>query len=151
MTRGTFPARYCQWPHPCDEPLPTHASTGDPPPLASSFVCALDGWSFCFPWSYGSLIIKSHWPSRPDSLGILNPLSDPQAGKPYMGLRTFTTVRELLWYYFSPVFGLPTWWVWNLILLWLCYSSHLTVASSLSWTWGIFFFRGFQHPSVIGY
>ena len=49
-----------------------------------------------------------------------------------MGFRTFTTVKELLWYYRSPVCGSPTWWVWDLILLWLCPSYSLAVASSLS-------------------
>ena len=39
---------------------------------------------------------------------------------------------ELLWYYCSPVCGSPTRWVWDLILSWLCPSSHLTAASSLS-------------------
>ena len=32
-------------------------------------------------------------------------LSDPQAGKPEVGVRTFTTMGELLWYYCSPVCG----------------------------------------------
>ena len=36
-----------------------------------------------------------------------------------MGLRTFTTLGELLWYYCSPVCGPPTQGVWDLILLWL--------------------------------
>ena len=30
-----------------------------------NFVCALQDWSFCFPQSSGSPIIKSHWPSQP--------------------------------------------------------------------------------------
>ena len=44
-------------------------------------------------------------------------LADPQTGKPDMGLRTFTTVGELIWYCYSPVCGSPTWQVWDLILL----------------------------------
>ena len=40
--------------------------------------------------------------------GFLVPLSNPQAGKPDMGLRTFTSMEELLWYYCSPVCGSPT-------------------------------------------
>ena len=56
-----------------------------------------------------------------------------------MGFRTFTTVGKLLWYYCSPVCGLPTRWcgIWFYhdcttptvllqLLLWL-------------WMWGIFF------------
>ena len=58
-----------------------------------------------------------------------------------MRFRTFTTVGELLWYYCSPDCGLPTWWVWDLILSRLYPSYHLLAASSLSfWTWGFFFF-----------
>ena len=37
------------------------------------FVCALQGWSLCFHQSCGSPIIKAHWPSRSDSLGIPSP------------------------------------------------------------------------------
>ena len=74
------------------QPLLTHASTGDPPTLAAlvqfpveslllssmpwyaqNFVCALQDWSLCFPQSCGSLVIKSHWPSRSDFLGIPSP------------------------------------------------------------------------------
>ena len=40
---------------------------------AQNFVCALQNWSLCIPWSSGSPIIKSHWHSRPDSLGIPSP------------------------------------------------------------------------------
>ena len=51
--------------------------------------------------------------------GLLFPLPDPQAGKLDTGLRTFTPVGEL-WYGCSPVCGLPTRWVWDLILSRLC-------------------------------
>ena len=88
MPRETF-----QCPHPCGEPLQTHASTGDPPTPAGSFdsvsfgvtaplfwvlVCA----KFClclprleslFPSVLWRHIIKSQWPSRLDSLGIPSP------------------------------------------------------------------------------
>ena len=64
--------------------------------------------------------------------GFLFPLPDSQAGKCDLGFRTFTTVGELLWFCCSPVCGLPTWWAWDLILLWLCTSYHLTAASLLS-------------------
>ena len=36
------------------------------------FICALQDWSLCFPQSYGSPVIKSCWPSKSDSLGILS-------------------------------------------------------------------------------
>ena len=65
------------------------SSTEDPPTLAvlvqfpveslllsseslclQGFVYALQDWGLCLPQSYGSLLIKSHWPSRSNSLGI---------------------------------------------------------------------------------
>ena len=57
-------------------------------------------------------------------------------------LRTFTTVRELLWYYCSPVHGWPTEQVWDLILSCLGPSYHLIVASSLSLDVGYLFLVG---------
>ena len=97
---------------------------------ARSFVCALQNWSLCFPQSSGDPIIKCCWPSRPGSLGFPVPMLDRQARKPDTVFRIFTTVCELLWYYSSPVCGSPTWWVWDLISLWLHPSYHLAVASS---------------------
>ena len=64
--------------------------------------------------------------------GDSHSLLDPQAGKPVMGLRTFTTLRELLQCYCSLVFGLSTQRVWDWILSQLRSSYYLTVASSLS-------------------
>ena len=98
----------------------------------SIFLCVLQDWSLCFPQSSRKPIIKSHWPSRPDSLGISVPLLDLQAGNPDMRFRTFTIVQEHLWYYCSPVCGSPTHWVWDLIWLWMHPSYCLAVASSLS-------------------
>ena len=46
-----------------------------------------------------------------------------------MRLRTFTTEEEFLWYYFSPVCGSPTLWVWDLILSCLCPFYNLVGAS----------------------
>ena len=37
---------------------------------AQDFVCALQDWNLCFTQSSRNPIIKSHWLSRPDSLGI---------------------------------------------------------------------------------
>ena len=42
-----------------------------------NFVYALQDCSLCFPQSSVRPIIKSCWPSRPDSMGITSPLSDP--------------------------------------------------------------------------
>ena len=96
------------------------------------FVCALQDWRLYLPKSCGSLVIKSHWPSRSDSLGNSSPFVGFQAEKPAVGFRIFTTVEVLIWYYCSPIFQPPTKWVWDLILSWLCPSYCFTEASSLS-------------------
>ena len=57
---------------------------------------ALQDWNLCFPQSCGSPVIKSHWPSRPDSMRIPVPLLYPQAGKPDLGFRTFRTASLVL-------------------------------------------------------
>ena len=93
----------------------------------------------CFPQSYGSLVSKSHWPSKSDSLWIPSPLARSQASKHDMGLRMFITMGELIWYYCTPVCGLPTWQIQDLFLLWLHPSYHLIEASSLSLDVGYLF------------
>ena len=40
---------------------------------SQGFVCALQDWNLCFPQSCGSLVIKSPWTLRSDSLGIPSP------------------------------------------------------------------------------
>ena len=70
---------------------------------------------------------------------FLLPLPDPQIGKSDVGLRTFTPVGGLLWYKCSPVCESPTQQLWDLILLWLCPSYHLIVASPLSLDVGYLF------------
>ena len=66
-----------------------------------------------FPQSCGSSVIKSHWPSKANSLGVLSPLPDPQVGKSVVGPRTFATVQELLWYNYSPFCGLSAGWLYG--------------------------------------
>ena len=66
-------------------------------------------------------------------------LLEPQFGKPDVGLRTFTPVGGLLWYNCSPVCESPTQQLWDLILLLLCPSYHLTAASPLSLDVGYLF------------
>ena len=58
-------------------------------------------------------------------------LQDPQARGPDVGPRTLTPVGELLQYSYSPVCGLLSWGVWDLIISRVCLSYRL-VASSLS-------------------
>ena len=66
-------------------------------------------------------------------------LPDPQVGKPEVGLRTFTPVGGLLWHKCSPVCESPTQHLRDLILLWLCPSYRLIVASPLSLDVGYLF------------
>ena len=132
------PQNYCcQCLCPCSEPQlpPPHSAVDTSIPGSSSGpclyevtgffpvswctrdpVCPLQVWSFCFPQSYEIPVIKLHWPSKQIPGGILLLLSDPQAREPDMGLRTITPVGEPLRYNYFPVCGLPTRWVWDLIL-----------------------------------
>ena len=48
--------------------------------------------------------------------GFLLLMPDHQAEGPNAGLRTLTLVGEPLQYNYSPVCGLPTWAVWDLIV-----------------------------------
>ena len=50
MPKGNFLVWCCQCPCPCVESLPTHASTGDPPTLASSFHSVFRWVSIPFLW-----------------------------------------------------------------------------------------------------
>ena len=164
---GIFQARVLEWvaiafSSPFGEPLPTHASSGGPLTLADSFGSVSCGHC-CSPLDLGAQKIL-FVPSKPGvsvsfspleglqsnpagpqgqiPRGFQVPLLDPQAGKPDVGFRTFTIVWELLLYYCSPVCGSPTQQVWDLILLWLCPSYCLAVASSLSLNMGHLFLVG---------
>ena len=84
--KGNFSDSFFQFPHPCSEPLLTHASIVDPPTLADSFgsvSCGLTAPSFwvlsrfylcpprlesLFPLVLWSPIIKPCWSSRSDTL-----------------------------------------------------------------------------------
>ena len=78
------------------------------------------------------------------------PSPDPQGGKPDIGLRTFTTVGELLWYYCSPVLR-----VTHLAGMGF---DFIVIAPLLPSHWGFFFvfgcgvsfFGGFWRPPVNG-
>ena len=49
-----------------------------------------------FPQSCGSSVIKSHWSSKSNSLGVLSPFAKSLSRKICCGLRTFTSVRNSL-------------------------------------------------------
>ena len=68
------------------------------------FVCALQ--ESLLPQSCGSSVIKSHWSSKSDSLRILSPFAQTPG-------YCFATVREFLWHNCSPVYGLPSWWLYS--------------------------------------
>ena len=106
----------------------------------TGFCCFSFKNGICFPQSCGSSVIKSHWSSKSDSLEVPIPFAGSAGWEDSYGLRTITTVGEILWYYCSPVWGLPIWWVLDLILLWLCLSYHFVVSSPLSLDVGYHFF-----------
>ena len=95
-------------------------------------------------------MIKSHWPSRSDSLGIPRPFVSSPGLEAWCGVQNFHNIgRTSLVLLFSSLWS-PTWWAWDLILLWLCPAHYLTEASSCL-CMGISFFGGFQRTSVNGY
>ena len=162
MPRGAFPECCSQCPRPlvspCQPAPPEETLEHQQVVLAQSpvgslllssvswctqgSVCALQDWRLCFPQSCGSLVIKSHWPSRSDSLGIPSPFVRSPGWEAWRGFRTFTTAGKLLWYYCHPVYESPTGWVWNFILSWLCPSYCLAMASSLSLEMGYLLWVG---------
>ena len=124
--RGSFLDRCCQCPCPCSEPLPTHATTRDPPTLAGKsgsvssaafpWVLMRTRFCLCLPrmesllplllWKSCNQIPLAFKVRFSGDFPVL--LLDPQDRKPDMGLRIFRTVGEFLGYYRSPVCGLPT-------------------------------------------
>ena len=96
-------------PIPVGEPLPALAPSGDPPTLAGSFgsvACGVTApflwvlvhtgfWlclqkcSLCFPQCCGIPVIKFHWPSRPDSLGISSPFVRSLGWEAWHGVLNF--------------------------------------------------------------
>ena len=131
------------------EPLMTHASAGDPPVLAGSFVSVSCGVTAPFLWvlvhtkfclcpprlesvSYSPVELLQSNPTGFQGhipCGFPVPLLDPQAGKPDVGSKPSRQCEKLLWYYCSPVCGFPTLHVWGLILSRMHPSYHLAAAS----------------------
>ena len=131
-TRGDLPSLLLPVSHPVLGPWPTHTSTGDPH-TSRWFWFSLPWSCYSFPLGLGvcmvllcpprleSLFPPVLWKScNQTSLAFKVRFpgdSQSEAGKTDVGFRTFTTVGELLWYYFSPVCGSPTHKEWDLILL----------------------------------
>ena len=133
-SRGTFWDCCCLFPTSCGELLLTHTYTGDPPTPAGSFasvscdggwgwwlllhfsescftedfVCNLQDWSLRFQQSCGNLVIRSHWPSRSDSLGIPVPLLDPQVGSLTWGLEPSLQWENFFGIIFLQFLGCPS-------------------------------------------
>ena len=126
--QGCVPISHChtQCPQPCSRLLPSHASARILDTHRQVWVSFL--WGHCsfllgpgvhkvlfvpskslFPQSCVSSVIKSHWPPKSNSLGVLRTLPDPQVGKSVVGPRTFLIVWEFLWYNCSAVCGLSAW------------------------------------------
>ena len=118
---------HTQCPQPCSRLLPSHASARILDTHRQVWVSFL--WGHCsfllgpgvhkvlfvpskslFPQSCVSSVIKSHWPPKSNSLGVLRTLPDPQVGKSVVGPRAFLTVREFLWYNCSVVCGSSARW-----------------------------------------
>ena len=100
------------------------------PQCTQGFVCALQEslfspvlWKFC---NQIPLSFKVRFSGDSQFLCWIPRLESD------VGPRNFTTVWGHVWYFCSPVCGSPTWWVWNLMLTWLCPSYCLIVASFLS-------------------
>ena len=51
--------------------------------------------------------------------GLFLPMPDLQTRRPDMGLRTLTSMGELLLYICSPICGSPMWGLWDLTILWV--------------------------------
>ena len=98
-------------------------------PGTQDFVSVLQEWNVS-PALWKSAF-KSCWPLKSDSLGIPNPFARSPGWESDLGLSTFTTVGEPLWYNCPLVCGPPTRRLWNWILLWLRTSYSLVAALSL--------------------
>ena len=92
----------------------------------------------CFPQCCGGPVIKSHWPSKSDSLGITSLFVRSPSWEAWLGAQNLhNSGRTSLVLLFSSLWVAP-WWVWDLILS--DYTSH-TISFWLLylWTCSIFF------------
>ena len=102
----------------------------------------------CFSQFCGNPIIKSRWPSRPDSLGIPSPFVRSSGWEAWRGVQNLhNSGRTSLVLLFSSL------WITHLAgmgfdFTWLCPSYHSLWLLCLL-TWGICFWW-FQHPPVYG-
>ena len=114
---------------PCSRPPQTHASTGDSGTLTgksgsvSCGVTSLFSWvlvctrfvpsKILFPQSRGSSVIKSHWPPKSNSLGVLSPFAGPPGWGIWCGSWNFGNSAGTSLVHHSPVCGLFARWLYG--------------------------------------
>ena len=147
--------------------MPTHASTGGPATLECSFgsvscgliapflwvwcmqnfVCVCGG-SLCFPQCPERPVIKSHWPSRSDYLGIPSPFVGSPGWEAWPAVQNLHNGARTSWYYCSAVCGSPTQLVW----IWFYHDCTPPTVSLwfLVFGCGTSFFGEFQHSPING-
>ena len=107
-----------------------------------SFVCALQDWSLCSPQSCESLIIKSHWLSKSDSLGIPCPFVRSSVWEAWWVVQNLhTSGKTCLALFFSS--------------LWVTHSESIgfdciMIAPLLPSCWNFFFVFGFGNLFLVG-
>ena len=115
-----------------------------------NFVCALQDWSLCCPKSSGGPIIKTHWPSRPDSLGIPRQFVESPGWETWCGVQNlYNSGRTSSALLFSSL------WITHLVVI--GFDFILIVPLLLSccgfffvFGCGVSFFGGFWHLPVNG-
>ena len=75
---------------------------------AQDFVCAIQMFVSPVLWTFCSQITLAF-----KFLGSSQSLCSPQVGKSVLAHRTFVTLQELFWYYFSPVCESSALWLYN--------------------------------------
>ena len=112
-----------------------------------SFVYALQDWGLCFPQSYGSLLIKSHWPSRSNSLGIPSPFVGSPDWEAWHGVQNLhNSGRTLSALLFSSLWVTHPRFDFIMIvpLLPSCYGFSFVLGC------GAYFYGRFQYPPING-
>ena len=110
------------------------------------FVCALQDWA-SVSWSHRILVIKSHWPSKSDFLGIPNPYARSLGWETRHGTQNFHNSRTSL----VLLYGL-----WVTHLAEIGFGFIMTALPTIShgfflvFACGLSFFGGCQCPPVNG-
>ena len=116
----------------------------------NSDLCAFQDWSLCFPQSCGSFKIKSHRPSRWDSLGIPSPFVGSPGWEAWSrgqnfhnnGRTSLVLLFSSLWVTHLAGMGLD--FIMTMALLLSCCNFFFVFVHR------VFVFGRFQHPPVNG-